>query len=707
MIKNELEQKILKQIEHINTNQPNPCNLPPIKIARDIFGFKAFKQNGQEEIINNILREPGNVLAIIPTGGGKSACFQIPALIQNNMTVVVSPLIALMKDQIESLSAKGIHSAFFINSSIGDEIKEQIISLIKRNMVKILYIAPESLQSDNMLSILAKSTIDLFVIDEAHCISTWGHNFRPSYLSLAEIIEQLGSPKVLALTATATEQVQLDIQKQLKRNFQVFKASFDRPNLYLAAHNVPDNADKEAFLVKLVKKLNGPSVIFARTRELTENLSEVLNENGIKSQFYHAGLKAEDREMRQNLFIKGEYEIIVATIAFGMGIDKKDIRNIIHYNIPQSVEGYYQEIGRAGRDGDKANCILLYTESDVNRVKSLLASDWPDDTKIRNLMQYLKSKGKDLFFASPKSLEHKTEIGEVPIRLILHRLEETGAIKKYASVPYSLKLNFRHSFEEIVRGVKEKQQESIRQVLYSGYFKNKRKIVNFEELMQYTDLNYFKILEIFRNLIDTGYIEKVKEVRRDLFIVRKDLENFDTKPLADLFEDILKQNCAKVDDLVDCLCSDECIRRKILSYFDEPDLKQNCGMCSNCVSQDFIAKIPIQLNQNFATDKEIDSLQQIEFDKENEATHITLLKAIAIDKYVSAKDLTKIFQGKLHKASANWKFELKSFGLLKDVNESLIHDEMDKLMSEEFVQCTTEGFLRITKKGIEFLTGSK
>ena len=300
---NEFEKKILEQIEQANLCELDFSHYTPLEIAQKIFGFNGFKENGQEQIIQYILQKQGNALGLIPTGGGKSACFQIPALIQENMTLIVSPLIALMKDQVENLLKKGIHSTFFINSSINDDVKEKIICLIKENKVKMLYIAPESLQSEKIQNILSKTKIDLVVIDEAHCVSTWGHNFRPDYLKLSEIIENLGSPPVLALTATATKKVTEDIKIQLKKDFKIFKASFDRPLLYLVVHSVPDKIDKETFLLNLIRKLKGPTVVFARTRELTERLSDSLNRRGIKCIHYHAGLIPEERQKRQNSFI--------------------------------------------------------------------------------------------------------------------------------------------------------------------------------------------------------------------------------------------------------------------------------------------------------------------------------------------------------------------------------------------------------------------
>ena len=699
---NDFEKKIIEQVEHANINDIDFSECSPLNVAQKVFGFNGFKENGQEKIIEFILHKKGDVLGIIPTGGGKSACFQIPALIQKNMTLVISPLIALMKDQVESLVRKGIHSTFFINSSINDEVKEKIISLIIQNKVKLLYIAPESLQSERIQNILSKTIIDLVVVDEAHCISTWGHNFRPDYLKLAEIIETLGSPPVLALTATATKKVIIDINTQLKRDFKTFKASFDRPLLYMIVQDVPDNIDKEIFLLNLIKKLTGPTIVFARTRELTENLSNLLNQNNIRSIFYHAGLNSEERQKRQNSFMNGECDIIVATIAFGMGIDKKDIRNIIHYNIPQSVEGYYQEIGRAGRDGDKSNCILLFTEGDIHRMKALISTDWPNKEKIEDLINHLKNKTTNLIFANAKGLEYETDIKEIPVRLILHRLEEAEAIKKYSSVLHNFKVKFNKKHLEIIALSDKRYVDDIKKILSSEYFKSVRSIINLEMLVDETKMNYFKVLEIFRYLASQKHVEITKEQHKDLIFIKKELNSFDITPLITLFQDILNKNYQKIDDLVRCLTSQNCIRRSILEYFDEPNLKTKCDMCSNCVALEMLNTIPMKINENYATDEEINALSSLKIDINSDEFHIILLKSVGIDKCIPKKDFAKVLNGTLHRFSAKWKFELCSYNILKE-EESRIEDTVNKLASDELIEITPEGELRITKKGMNTL----
>jgi len=699
-----INDKILAQVEKVKQDKSDFSELDQLEIAKNVFGFYGLKQNGQDKIIKAVL-EKENILGILPTGGGKSACYQIPALMRDGITIVVSPLISLMKDQVDSLVEKKIYSAFFINYQVENNVREEIMKLIENNKVKLLYIAPESLQSERIQNIIKKSKVNLITIDESHCISTWGHNFRPDYLKLSRIIENLGSPPVLALTATATKVVQKDIIFQLDNNFKVIKSSFDRPLLYLVVHNVPDDVNKEVFLLKLVRELNGPTIIYTMTQDLSENISRFLNQHGIKSTYYHGGLEPEEKEKIQDIFMQGKCDIIVATLAFGMGIDKEDIRNVIHYNLPQSVENYYQEVGRAGRDGEKSNCILLYTEGDISRMKSIISSNWPNKQRIEDLIEYLKNKPNKQIFANPKSLEYQTDIKETPVKLILHRLEAAGVIKTYSKVLHNLKVIFNKSPERIVDLVENKYKEDVKTILLSEYFKHIKFRVNLEVLIEETKLNYFRILEIFRYLSDKGHIRVMDEKNKDLIMISSKLDSFKIDPLVDLFQKILESNHKKVDELVACLNSKECIRKGVLSYFDEKNLKNNCEMCSNCINYEFINKIPMEVNKNYAKDEEIGELENCDIYGEKDELHETILKCIALDKIIPNKNFIDILKGSLYHSSSKWKFKLNSYGLLSDIERSEIEEELNKLISDELVHVTIEGRLRITKRGIDYLDG--
>lgn len=341
----------------------------PLDILNKYYGYKEFRK-GQEEIIQSII-EKRDVLAIMPTGGGKSICYQIPALIMEGVTIVISPLISLMKDQVDSLKDIGVEAAF-INSTLDNIELQEVLYNLKNNNIKIIYIAPERLDSLEFLSIVSELNISQVAIDEAHCVSTWGHDFRISYRKIEGFIRRLNSkPVVTAFTATASKEVQKDIVKLLNLdNPRIFISGFDRENLSI---NIIKDGRKDIFLKEYVKKNSEVSgIIYCATRKEVDSIYDYLCENGYKAGKYHAGLRDDERKEFQEKFINDETNIIVATTAFGMGIDKSNIRYVIHYNMPQNIEGYYQEIGRAGRDGDKSECYLLFTPGDVHLQKYLI-----------------------------------------------------------------------------------------------------------------------------------------------------------------------------------------------------------------------------------------------------------------------------------------------------------------------------------------------
>lgn len=341
---------------------------------KEFFGFNSFKGE-QEEIIRNLIKGE-DTFVLMPTGGGKSLCYQLPALVMDGTAVVISPLIALMKNQVDAIrgfvankNKEGV--AHFLNSSLNksqiQEVKEDVIS----GVTKLLYVAPESLTKEENIQFLKQIKISFYAIDEAHCISEWGHDFRPEYRKIRSIVEELGVAPIIALTATATPKVQSDIQKNLSMtNARVFKDSFNRKNLY---YEVRDKSNIKREIIKFIKNNQGKSgIIYCLSRKKVEDIAEFLNVNGIKALPYHAGMDAATRAKNQDAFLMEEVDVIVATIAFGMGIDKPDVRFVIHYDIPKSLEGYYQETGRAGRDGKEGQCIAFYSYKDIQKLEKFM-----------------------------------------------------------------------------------------------------------------------------------------------------------------------------------------------------------------------------------------------------------------------------------------------------------------------------------------------
>ena len=347
-------------------------NINLVEQLKKYFGFDTFKGN-QEAIIRNLLAGK-DTFVLMPTGGGKSLCYQLPSLLMEGTAIVISPLIALMKNQVDAMrnfsEEDGI--AHFINSSLTKSAIDVVKSDILTGKTKLLYVAPESLTKDENVDFLRNVKISFYAIDEAHCISEWGHDFRPEYRRIRPIINEIGKAPVIALTATATPKVRLDIQKNLgMTDATEFKSSFNRPNLYYEVRSKTNNVDKE--IIRFIKQNEGKSgIIYCLSRKKVEELSEILLANGIKAKAYHAGMDSATRNANQDAFLKEDIDVIVATIAFGMGIDKPDVRFVIHYDMPKSLEGYYQETGRAGRDGGEGLCITFYSNKDLQKLEKFM-----------------------------------------------------------------------------------------------------------------------------------------------------------------------------------------------------------------------------------------------------------------------------------------------------------------------------------------------
>ena len=339
---------------------------------KEYFGFDSFKGN-QEAIINNLL-EGNDTFVLMPTGGGKSLCYQLPALMLEGTAIVISPLIALMKNQVDAMrnlsTEEGI--AHFLNSSLNKSAIDQVKHDITIGKTKLLYVAPESLTKEENVDFLKSVKISFYAVDEAHCISEWGHDFRPEYRKIRPIINEIGEKPLIALTATATPKVQHDIQKNLgMQDAKVFKSSFNRPNLYYEVRPKTKNIDKD--IIKFIKSNEGKSgIIYCLSRKKVEELTETLIVNNVKALPYHAGMDSAVRNANQDAFLLEKVDVIVATIAFGMGIDKPDVRYVIHYDIPKSLEGYYQETGRAGRDGGEGQCIAFYKSKDLQKLEKFM-----------------------------------------------------------------------------------------------------------------------------------------------------------------------------------------------------------------------------------------------------------------------------------------------------------------------------------------------
>jgi ATP-dependent DNA helicase RecQ len=392
--------------------------------ARDVLGFERLRP-GQREAIESVL-SGHDTLAVLSTGSGKSAIYQISGLLTDGPTLVVSPLIALQRDQVEALHDRALGAAQ-LNSSVPESRREEALAELAEDALEFLFLAPEQLANADVLDEVATATPTLVVVDEAHAISEWGHDFRPDYLRLGAAIEALGHPTVLALTATAAPPVRAEIVERLgMRDAEVIVRGFDRPNLELSVERFHDARHKDEALLEAVARADKPGIVYAATRKRTEELAAALAARGVEAHAYHAGLKKSEREAEQERFMDSDSDVIVATTAFGMGVDKADVRFVFHAEVPESVDAYYQEIGRAGRDGETAEAILFYRPEDLGLRRFFAGSGHVGVDELTEVAEVVGAARDPI---APAELQDRTELSQSKLATAVSRLEDVGAVE--------------------------------------------------------------------------------------------------------------------------------------------------------------------------------------------------------------------------------------------------------------------------------------
>lgn len=557
---------------------------PVLTTLREHFGIAAFR-DGQEEVVRAVLAgQP--VLAVFPTGSGKSLCFQLPALLLEGLTVVVSPLIALMTDQVDKLAALGLPAAR-IDSTLADDEVDGVFAAIAGGEVKLLYVSPERLAAAAFLRRLRGVPVALLAVDEAHCISEWGHNFRPDYLKLGRMRRRLGARRVLALTATATPAVARDIRKA----FGIPRAGHfhhpaQRPNLHLGV-TACAGADKNATLVRMLRETAGSVIVYATTRRTTETLCAMLQGAGVAARVYHAGCEAEERAAAQSAFLRGETRVMVATIAFGMGIDKPDIRAVIHYNLPKSLEGYCQEIGRAGRDGLPARCELLATLEDTLLLENFIHGATPSDHGLRALLDRilrLAAPGRR-FAVSPHSLAVAHDMREETVATALAYLELAGAVELNGSFYDCLRAAPVRSLATILSGRARAERKTI-STLFAAASPDERGglLFHLSELAAATGLRRERIEGILTALAQAGEIRLTRSAIRVVYRTSPKWHGRAQPIISDIarrFAERARQDHERIGTVVDFARSKRCRVAALADYFGQRGVPP-CGRCDRC-----------------------------------------------------------------------------------------------------------------------------
>lgn len=557
-----------------------------LAILQSQFKLSSFRP-GQEAVIDALL-QGRSALAVFPTGGGKSLCYQLPALMLQGLTLVVSPLIALMKDQVDTLQKLGIAAAR-LDSSLSKEETFSIFDGIQNGSLKLLYVSPERLKNERFVQRLANAKISLMAIDEAHCISEWGHNFRPDYLKLAELAKTLKVERVLALTATATPSVAADICKQFSiQTHDHIQTSFARPNLQLRVTPCAVDERTHLLLARLQKHpRDAATIVYVTLQKTAEDVAAAINTQGLSAAHYHAGLKDEERNEIQNNFMSGATPIVVATIAFGMGIDKSNIRAVYHFNLPKSIENYVQEIGRAGRDGLPSLCEMFAVADDIRVLENFTYGDTPSTESIKALVGYLIAQ-KGEFDISTYELSNRFDVRPLVLNTALTYLELQGVISAQSPFYTEYKIQFLQDVESTLAQFDAARADFLRRLFAAGKKGTKwltLDMIGISEKLQEPKERITKALDY---LAEKGAIELTVANLRQTYVnsglikTAQDLQDL-LEILYTLFAQREARDITRIHSILAYANNPKCLSQQLIEYFGEAALP--CGICNRCRAQ--------------------------------------------------------------------------------------------------------------------------
>jgi len=546
------------------------------------FGFDLFLK-GQEEVIRKVL-DHQSAAAIFPTGAGKSLCYQLPAMLLPGMTLVVSPLLSLMKDQLDFLLEKNIPAAR-LDSTLGRDEYNAILEKAKSSALKILMISVERFKNERFRFHLEKMNVSLLVVDEAHCISEWGHNFRPEYLKLPDYQKEFKIKQTLLLTATATEQVIDDMCAKfniLRDN--VFVTGFYRDNLFLQITPAVASEKKNHLLQRIQETPKDPTIVYVTLQKTAENVSEFLCANQINAHPYHAGMETEKRERIQNRFMDGTLSCVVATIAFGMGIDKKDIRRIIHYDLPKSIENYSQEIGRSGRDGMPALCEVLANRDNIHILENFIYGDTPGKHSIFQLLQTIKANQGFVWEIKPVGLSNELNIRILPLKTLLVYLAMEKIIRP--KLTYFKQYSFKYNTEpaRIIDRFEGERKQFVEAILNHCHTRKIWTDVDIQTILNSCDSDRQRIVTALEYFDEKGWIELQSRQTMEVYDILT--QAFDIDAMAEKMYALFKKKegleIQRIHNMVGSFESDLCISKRLAGYFGEHLEKERCGHCSFC-----------------------------------------------------------------------------------------------------------------------------